>query len=156
MELLLAFTDVGLFEVMAWARWGATQWVQGQPRGFSDNAHFPIDAKNQWPMLTHDQFVQVIWPLLHEKASQSGRAGVWKCSELLEALGALGKVWESSRVALRELWESSGWLWEALGSSWQALFGPGELWDALGSSGKLWEALGGASRLWEALGGSGR
>lgn len=71
LKLLLAFTDVGLFEAMAWARWGMTKWVQGQPRGFSDNAHYPIDTKNEWPSLTHDEFVQVIRPSLHEKASDA-------------------------------------------------------------------------------------
>jgi hypothetical protein len=71
LKAMLAFTDVGLFEAVAWARWGLTKWVQGQPRGFSDNAHYAIDTKNEWPSLDHKQFVQVIQPSIHEKATEA-------------------------------------------------------------------------------------
>jgi hypothetical protein len=69
LKLLLAFTDVGLFEAMAWARWGATKWVQGQPRAFSDNAYKNLDTQSEWPTLTKAQFIQVIEPAIHKDAS---------------------------------------------------------------------------------------
>ena len=31
MKLVKAFLDVGLYESMAWARWGASKWVQNEP-----------------------------------------------------------------------------------------------------------------------------
>ena len=34
-----SFLDVGLFESMAWARWGAAKWVQNQPRAVAANAY---------------------------------------------------------------------------------------------------------------------
>jgi hypothetical protein len=71
LKALLAFTDVGLFEAVTWARWGTTKWVQKQPRGFSDNAYFPIDTKNTFPKLTHGEFVQCISPSIHEKATDA-------------------------------------------------------------------------------------
>lgn len=68
-KALLAFTDVGLFEAMAWARWGCTKWVQKQPRGFSDNAFYEIDTKNEWPSLTREEFLEVIQPSIHQQAT---------------------------------------------------------------------------------------
>jgi hypothetical protein len=70
LKSLLAFTDVGLWEAVAWARWGLTKWIQKQPRGFSDNAYYNIDTKNEWPELEHSQFLEVIQPSIHEKATQ--------------------------------------------------------------------------------------
>lgn len=69
LKALLAFTDVGLFEAMAWARWGCTKWIQKQPRGFSDNAFYPIDTKNEWPWLDHKEFVEVIRPSIYQQAT---------------------------------------------------------------------------------------
>ena len=37
MKMLKSILDVGLFEAMSWARWGAVKWVQNQPRGVADN-----------------------------------------------------------------------------------------------------------------------
>ena len=71
LKCLLAFTDVGLWEAVAWARWGLTKWVQKQPRGFSDNAYYNIDTKNEWPELDHKQFLEVIKPSVHEKATET-------------------------------------------------------------------------------------
>lgn len=36
-----AFLDVGLYESMCWARWGATKWVQNEPRAAADNTYDP-------------------------------------------------------------------------------------------------------------------
>lgn len=38
-KVLKAFLDVGLFESMAWARWGAAKWVQNLPRAVAANAY---------------------------------------------------------------------------------------------------------------------
>jgi len=39
MKLVKAFLDVGLYESMAWARWGASKWVQNEPRAVADNTY---------------------------------------------------------------------------------------------------------------------
>ncbi|CAJ1352901.1 unnamed protein product [Effrenium voratum] len=36
-----AFLDVGVCESMCWARWGATKWVQNEPRAVADNTYDP-------------------------------------------------------------------------------------------------------------------
>ena len=36
-KVLKYFLDVGLYESMVWARWGATKWVQNEPRACADN-----------------------------------------------------------------------------------------------------------------------
>ena len=39
MKMLKAFLDVGLYESMCWARWGATKWVSNEPRAVADNSY---------------------------------------------------------------------------------------------------------------------
>lgn len=39
LKILKSFLDVGLYESMAWARWGASKWVQNQPRAIAANAY---------------------------------------------------------------------------------------------------------------------
>ena len=36
MKMVKAVLDVGLYESMCWARWGATKWVQNEPRAVAD------------------------------------------------------------------------------------------------------------------------
>ncbi|CAE7363412.1 unnamed protein product [Symbiodinium sp. KB8] len=38
-KTLKYFLDVGLYESMVWARWGATKWVQNEPRAAADNIY---------------------------------------------------------------------------------------------------------------------
>ena len=38
-KMVKAFLDVGLYESMACARWGATKWVQNEPRGVADSTY---------------------------------------------------------------------------------------------------------------------
>ena len=38
-KFLKAFLDVGLYESMCWARWGATKWVSNEPRAVADNSY---------------------------------------------------------------------------------------------------------------------
>ena len=40
-KMLKSLLDVGLYEAMAWARWGAVKWVQNQPRAVADNTYEP-------------------------------------------------------------------------------------------------------------------
>ena len=40
MKLVKAFLDVGLYETMAWARWGARKWMQNQPRAVADSTYY--------------------------------------------------------------------------------------------------------------------
>ena len=68
-KAMLSFTDLGLFEAMAWARWGCTECVQQQPSGCSDNAFYPIEIKSSGPSLAHSQLVQVIKPSVHFQAT---------------------------------------------------------------------------------------
>ena len=38
LKALKSLLDVGLYESMSWARWGAVKWVQNQPRALAANA----------------------------------------------------------------------------------------------------------------------
>lgn len=39
LKALKSLLDVGLYESMSWARWGAVKWVQNQPRALAANAY---------------------------------------------------------------------------------------------------------------------
>ena len=43
-----AFLDVGVCESMCWARWGATKWVQNEPRAVADNTYDPNVEMPAW------------------------------------------------------------------------------------------------------------
>ena len=45
MKFLKAFLDVGLYESMCWARWGATKWVSNEPRAIADNSYGSVDEE---------------------------------------------------------------------------------------------------------------
>lgn len=72
-KILKSFLDVGLFEAMAWARWGASKWVQNQPRAIAANAY---DARVDEghilvPHLPFKDFWEMIRPAVSENASHA-------------------------------------------------------------------------------------
>ena len=56
--------DVGLYESMSWARWGAVKWVQNQPRALAANAYDAsvIEGESFIPMLKFETFWEMVRP----------------------------------------------------------------------------------------------
>jgi hypothetical protein len=80
MKLVKAFLDVGLYESMAWARWGASKWVQNQPRAVADNTY---DADLDLPdhfldHITFETFYKLVRPAFKESASRAHMDAVFK------------------------------------------------------------------------------
>ncbi len=71
-KMVKALLDVGQFESMCWARWGATKWVKGEPRAIGDQIYDPSAVKNDcWPSVKFDDFFNLVRPAFHEKASRA-------------------------------------------------------------------------------------
>ncbi|CAK0896738.1 unnamed protein product [Prorocentrum cordatum] len=67
-----ALLDVGQFEYMRWARWGATRWVKGEPRAIADQVHDPEAVKHDsWPSVKFQDFFNLVRPAFHEKATRA-------------------------------------------------------------------------------------
>jgi hypothetical protein len=94
-KALLQFTDVGLFEAVTWARWGCTKWVQKQPRGFADNAHFVSSTLHEFRQLTHKEFMQIIQPSIHKEATEAHEEALLKRTAYL----VITKDWVAWRRA---------------------------------------------------------
>ena len=81
-KILKAFLDVGLFESMAWARWGAAKWVQNQPRAVAANAYEArADGGDKLvPILPFQNFWEMIRPAIAENASHADVKAILKRS----------------------------------------------------------------------------
>ena len=85
MKMVKALTDVGQFESMCWARWGATKWVKGQPRAVAQQVYDPnAEPKDQWPSAHHKELFNLVRPAFHQKCVPR----VHRCH--IQALGVVG------------------------------------------------------------------
>ena len=86
MKMLKSILDVGLFEAMSWARWGAVKWVQNQPRGIADNT-FAEEAlpkiEDFISTIPFADFVNVIQPAFHSDITKAHRNAILKRSVIL-------------------------------------------------------------------------
>ena len=85
MKLVKAFLDVGLYESMAWARWGASKWVQNQPRAVADNTYdvgldLPYDFLDH---ITFENFYKLVRPAFKDSASRAHMDAVFKRSAFI-------------------------------------------------------------------------
>ena len=73
-KVLKSLLDVGLYEAMSWARWGAVKWVQNQPRAVADNT-FDDEVELTEPdfvtSVSFDDFMKIIRPAFHPDISKS-------------------------------------------------------------------------------------
>ncbi|CAK0904031.1 unnamed protein product [Prorocentrum cordatum] len=77
----IALLGVGQFESMRRARWGATEWVKGEPRATGDQIYDPSAVKNgSWPSVKFDDFFNLVRPAFHEKGTRLH--GLWKTGDL--------------------------------------------------------------------------
>ena len=81
-KILKSFLDVGLFESMAWARWGAAKWVQNQPRAVAANAYEArVDEGDRLvPSLPFQKFWEMIRPAISDNASHADVNAILKRS----------------------------------------------------------------------------
>lgn len=80
-----SFLDVGLFESMAWARWGAAKWVQNQLRAVAANAYEAYEARvdegdRLVPSLPVQKFWEIIRPAISDNASHADVNAILKRS----------------------------------------------------------------------------
>ena len=80
MKLVKAFLDVGLYESMAWARWGASKWAQNEPRAVADNTHdgdvqLPPDFVHQIKFI---DFFNMVRPAFKDPATRAHMDAVFK------------------------------------------------------------------------------
>lgn len=80
MKMVKAFLDVGLYESMCWARWGATKWVQNEPRAVADNTY---DSEIPLPpsfvkQVSFPTFYNMVRPSFTEQASKAHMHAVFK------------------------------------------------------------------------------
>ena len=80
MKMVKAFLEVGLYESMAWARWGATKWVQNEPRAVADNSYddgvpLPPSFMNEVSFKT---FWKIIRPAFTEQATPAHMDAIFK------------------------------------------------------------------------------
>ena len=78
--MVKAFLDVGLYESMAWARWGATKWVQNEPRAVADNSYddgvpLPPSFMNE---VSFETFWKIIRPAFTEQATPAHMDAIFK------------------------------------------------------------------------------
>ena len=80
MKMVKAFLDVGLYESMCWARWGATKWVQNEPRAVADNAYdAAVDMPEDFlPHIPFKAFFETCRPAFIENATPAHMDAVFK------------------------------------------------------------------------------
>ena len=101
MKVVKAFLDVGLYESMCWARWGATKWVQNEPRAAADNTYDPdVPLPPSFvPQISFENFFNMIRPSFTEQASKAHMD-----ADLL-FLSIPRSIYTSARLAsIRTLW----------------------------------------------------
>lgn len=85
LKLVKAFLDVGLYESKAWARRGASKWVQNQPRAAADNTYddqldLPYDFLDH---ITFENFYKLVRPAFKESASRAHMDAIFKRAAFL-------------------------------------------------------------------------
>lgn len=83
-KMVKALLDVGQYESMCWARWGATKWKKGEPRCLADQTYDPSAVKADcWPSVTFDEFFELVRPAFSEKATRACMLAFFKRSAFL-------------------------------------------------------------------------
>ncbi|CAJ1352020.1 unnamed protein product [Effrenium voratum] len=75
-KLLKAFLDVGLYESMCWARWGATKWVQNEPRAVADNTY--DDGVSEEPAYANTVSFETFFKLVKAGINTEAVPRVWE------------------------------------------------------------------------------
>jgi len=80
MKLVKPFLDVGLYEPMVWARWGASKWAQNEPRAVADNTYdgdvqLPPDFVHQIKFI---DFFNMVRPAFKDSATRAHMDAVFK------------------------------------------------------------------------------
>ena len=84
-KMVKAFLDVGLYESMCWARWGATKWVQNEPRAIADNTYdddVPLPPSFV-PQINFKTFYNMVRPSFTDQASKAHMDAVFKRASFL-------------------------------------------------------------------------
>ena len=105
MKLVKAFLDVGLCDSMAWARWGASKWVQNQPTAVPDNTYedgldIPLTFLDY---ITFENFYKMVRPAFKESASRAHMDAVFKRGAFIvntKVACLLPPSWDQHRLCL--------------------------------------------------------
>ena len=82
-KVLKSLLDVGLYEAMSRARWGAVKWVQNQPRAVADNTfddEVVLTEPDFVTSVSFNDFMKIIRPAFHPDISKSHMQAVLKRS----------------------------------------------------------------------------
>ena len=84
-KMVKAFLDVGLYESMCWARWGATKWVQNEPRTVADNTYDDgVKLPPSFvPQVSFETFYNMIRPAFTDQASKAHMDAIFKRTAFL-------------------------------------------------------------------------
>jgi hypothetical protein len=83
-KMVKALLDVGQYESMCWARWGATKWKKGEPRCLADQTYDPNAEKlDRWPSVKFQEFFELVRPAFSEKATRACMLAFFKRSAFL-------------------------------------------------------------------------
>ncbi|CAK0893438.1 unnamed protein product [Prorocentrum cordatum] len=83
-KMVKALLDVGQYESMCWARWGATKWKKGEPRCLADQTYDPNAEKlGRWPSVKFQEFFELVRPAFSEKATRACMLAFFKRSAFL-------------------------------------------------------------------------
>lgn len=82
MKALKSLLDVGLYESMSWARWGAVKWIQNQPRALAANAYDSEIAEGEsfMPQIKFQSFWDMVRPSFCKEASNADVDAILKRS----------------------------------------------------------------------------
>ena len=85
MKVLKSFTDVGLYESMSWARWGAAKWAQNQPRILADQFYDPTcqPKEDVWPEIEFKDFAKMVRPAVPDKTTDAELDAIFKRAAFL-------------------------------------------------------------------------
>ncbi|CAE7362281.1 unnamed protein product [Symbiodinium sp. CCMP2592] len=82
-KMLKSLLDVGLYEAMSWARWGAVKWVQNQPRAVADNTFdedYKVKTESFLPSVPHEEFSNIIKPAFGPDITKAHMNAIFKRS----------------------------------------------------------------------------
>lgn len=85
LKALKSLLDVGLYESMSWARWGAVKWVQNQPRALAANAYdADVDEGESFvSILKFPAFWEIVRPCLCKEATKADVDAILKRATFL-------------------------------------------------------------------------
>ena len=85
LKALKSLLDVGLYESMSWARWGAVKWVQNQPRALAANAdEAGVDEGESFmSTLKFPVFWEMVRPCLCKEATKADVDAILKRATFL-------------------------------------------------------------------------